>query len=210
MTENAQPPLPDDAVSRSASVNQLTVLVKDMEEVFRSVEPHPNNMKTFGHRIRNVLLLAAMEFENECKGLLSANTYTPAGKWSTVDFVKVLAPLRLDEFEVELPFYPEVPPRKPFQGWSPLAPTQNLGWYDAYNAVKHDREHEFRRATLETAIDALMACAIMLTAQYRIIRTWRDQIGEFFYFKSIPAWSPIQCYVYDPNPGVWQSVRFKF
>jgi hypothetical protein len=153
IAENKDPPLPHDPVSLSSSLNQLTVLVRNLEEIFRSIEPTQDNMRVYGHLIRNTLLLAAMEFENECKGVLEAHGYSPAsgsGRWSTVDFIKLLAPLMS---------------RKPFQCWDASAPTQSLPWYDAYNAVKHDREREFHRATTESAIDAVTACAIMLAAE---------------------------------------------
>jgi hypothetical protein len=212
MEENAQPPLPHDAVSMSSSVNQLTILVRNLEEIFRSIEPSQANMQTYGHLIRNTLLLAAMEFENECKGVLTANGYSPApanARWSTADFVKVLSPLRLQEFEVDLSFYPALASRKPFQGWNIPAPTQSLLWYDAYNAVKHDREREFHRATLEAAIDAVTACAIMLAAEYRATWSWRDQIGGFFSFVKSPEWAPTQRYIFC-RPGGWQSIQFPF
>jgi hypothetical protein len=73
MEENAQPPLPHDTTSMSSSMNQLTSLVRNLEDIFRSVEPNQANMQTYGHQIRNTLLLAAMEFENECKGVLNEN-----------------------------------------------------------------------------------------------------------------------------------------
>jgi len=213
MEENADRPLPHDAVSLSSSLNQLTVLVRNLEEIFRSIEPTQANMHVYGHLIRNTLLLAAMEFENECKGVLSANGYIPpsaSGRWSTVDFIKVLGPLRLQEFEVNLSFYPAIASRKPFQGWNANAATQSLSWYDAYNAVKHDREREFHRATIESAIDAVTACAIMLAAEYRVIWSWQDQIGGFFSFIKNPEWRPEQRYVFHPNAGGWQSVHFAF
>ena len=37
----------------------------------------------------------------------------------------------------------------PFALWEEARPTGSLAWYDAYNAVKHDRERNFSRATLE-------------------------------------------------------------
>ena len=40
------------------------------------------------------------------------------------------------------------------------------------NAVKHDRENAFSKATLENAIDAITACAIMLVAEYSLIPSW--------------------------------------
>ena len=184
MEENADPPLPHDAVSLSSSLNQLTVLVRSLEEIFRSIEPTQANMHVYGHLIRNTLLLAAMEFENECKGVLNAHGYIPAstsGRWSTVDFIKVLGPLRLQQFEVNLSFYPAIASRKPFQGWmlrllhspchgmTPIMQSNTTG-----NASFNVRR--------ESAIDAVSACAIMLAAEYRAVWSWKDQIGGFFSF----------------------------
>ncbi|WP_342111620.1 hypothetical protein [Methylobacterium sp. SI9] len=216
MAENAQMTLPHNANSLSSSINQLSVLVDNIKDVFRSVEPDQNNLSVYGHNIRNLLLLAAMEFENECKGIMSANGYVPQrgqNYWSTVDFVKLLQPLRLAEFEVRLRYYPAIQPRIPFANWSDQAPTQSLPWYEAYNATKHDRENNFSRATVEHAIDALTACAIMHAAQYRNIKIWKDQIGDFFHFWEYPEWAIEDRYVNRkrPNhPPQWVPVLYNF
>ena len=70
--------------------------------------------------------------------------------------------------------------------------------------------HEFRgyRATLEAAIDAVTACAIMLAAEYRVIYSWKDQIGDFFSFVKSPKWTPTQRYTFRPDGGGWQSIQF--
>lgn len=216
MAENAQPQLPHDNNSLASSLNQLALLVASIRDIFYSIEPHQNNINVYGHLIRNTLLLAAIEFENECKGVLSANEYTPVGntnRWTTGDFVKVLHPLRLLEYEVQLGYYPAIIPRLPFAGWNSQAPTQSLLWYDAYNAVKHDREANFARATVEHAIDAVTACAIMLAAQYRIIPNWKEQIGGFFVFRKHPDWPIEQRYVNSTRPGrprQWSDRPFSF
>jgi hypothetical protein len=139
-----------------------------------------------------------------------ASKASTSGRWSTVDFIKVLGPLRLQQFEVNLSFYPAIASRKPFQGWNAKAATQSLPWYDAYNAVKHDRAREFQRATIESAIDAVTACAIMLAAEYRAVWSWKDQIGGFFSFIKSPEWRPEQRYVFYPNAGRWQNIHFSF
>ena len=54
----------------------------------------------------------------------------------------------------------------PFAQWSDVAPTKSLAWYDAYNAVKHHREAEFSKATLEVLLDAVAALHIMQVAQW--------------------------------------------
>jgi hypothetical protein len=70
--------------------------------------------------------------------------------------VNLKAAMRLDEYGVEFPSYPRLPPISPFAGWgSSDKPTQALAWYDAYNAVKHNREAEFERATLGHAFVGL-------------------------------------------------------
>jgi len=57
--------------------------------------------------------------------------------------------MKLDQFAVVFPNYPWLPPFKPFNGWGATGkPTQELAWYDDYNATKHDRESAFERATL--------------------------------------------------------------
>jgi D-galactarate dehydratase / Altronate hydrolase, C terminus/SAF domain len=45
-------------------------------------------------------------------------------------------------------------------------PTKSLAWYDAYHGVKHNRENEFRRGTLERAFEAVSACIVLLVAQF--------------------------------------------
>lgn len=215
MAENKQMALPHNASSLASSVNQLSVFTRNLREIFYSVEPDQNNLNVYGHTIRNTLLLAAMEFENECRGVLSANGYVPPNgqdRWSTVDFVKVMQPLRLAEFEVRLRHYPSIAPRFPFANWNDQAPTQSLVWYHAYNAVKHDRETNFSRGTLEYAVDAVTACAIMLAAQYRIIYNWKDQIGDFFHFYDFPNWTIENRYVNWTGTArqQWDAVPYNF
>lgn len=214
--ENAQTPLPHDKSSLSTSLNQLSIMVEQFKEIFKSVEPTGRNLQSFGSLIRNVLLLAAMEFENECKGVLNANGYKPVGggdRWTTVDFVKTLRPLRLGEYQVRLGYYPNLQPWTPFAGWSSVQPTQTLPWYAAYNAVKHDREVNFHQSTIENALNALIGCAIMLAAQHRLITNWKDQIGAFFQFSKHPDWRPEELYINRSGAAAteqWTSIQYNF
>ena len=196
MAENRQGPMPHNPESLAASVNQLDILVSMLKDVFRSIEPNPSNFDSYGSLIRNILLLAAMEFENECRGILNANGYVGTStRLNTNDYVKICGPLRLQDYGVALPFFPSLPKCYPFKDWRTQNPTQSLLWYDAYNATKHDRDSSFARATLKYAIDAVIACAIIITAQYRIVRSWRDQIGDFFSFVETPNWPMSEHYL---------------
>lgn len=62
--------------------------------------------------------------------------------------------------------YPDLPATSPFSGWNAMRSTRSLTWYDDYNGTKHDRESNFGRATLRSAIDSVCAVAVMLCAQF--------------------------------------------
>ena len=64
--------------------------------------------------------------------------------------------MRLDAYAASFPSYPRLKPVSPFLGWGTSGkPSQELDWYDAYNATKHNRENEFGRSTLEHAFAAV-------------------------------------------------------
>jgi hypothetical protein len=41
-------------------------------------------------------------------------------------------------------------------------------WYQAYNAVKHDRDVHFKKATLVNVLDAVAGLLVILFAQFRV------------------------------------------
>ena len=110
-----------------------------MEDVFETVEPSQSNLTAYGHKIREILLLAAMEVEASWAAVLKVNNH-PGSRFSTNDYVKLLQPMLLDSFKLTLRSYPKFPAIIPFKGWNPQSPTKSLDWYDAYNQTKHDRE----------------------------------------------------------------------
>ena len=184
-TENGAVYPPHDAGALAASMNQLSILSDELQIVLETVEPNQDNMNYYGHAISNLLILASMNFENECKGVLRENGYAISARTNTTDYVKILPALRLSEYSVNFPFFPQIETRAPFLGWNDAAATRSLNWYDAYNAVKHNRHESLSRATLSQAINSIAACAIMIAAQYRSVEAWTDQIGGFFHFSGI-------------------------
>lgn len=207
--ENMAGTLPHDRIALANSVNQLAIMIRDLRSIMDYIHPNNQNLECYGHHTRSVLVLAAMDFENECKGLLRAHNYNVANdRFTTNDYVKVAAPLRLEDYEITLSHYPSLPPIKPFDGWDRSNPTLSLPWYHAYNKCKHDREAHFDQATLKNAIHAVCGVAVMLTAQYRIIKSWRDQIGEFFNFDKHPNWNAWEHVV--PSRANWQPLVFPY
>ena len=143
----------------------LKLLLAKMQDIFETVEPGPSNLQTYGHKIRELLLLAAMEVEASWAAVLKANGYV-RDRFTTNDYVKLLKPMRLDSFNLTLRSYPDFPGFTPFKDWDAAQPTKSLEWYDAYNKTKHDREQNLGVATLERAVHAVGAAVVMFYAQF--------------------------------------------
>ncbi|WP_370030783.1 hypothetical protein [Qipengyuania mesophila] len=177
---------------RAAGHLQAASLVSRLEKSFEYVDPDKDNLDAFGGEFRNILILAATEFETQCKGILRANGYSskPESHWNTNDYFKLEAAARLGDYSVRLSNYPWIEEVSPFRNWDGDAPTKSLGWYDAYNSVKHDREKHFKLATVLNAISAVSAVAIIGLAQHGIQYFRKPRtLGEFFHVVERPAWS---------------------
>jgi hypothetical protein len=143
----------------------VEILIQRMHHLFHVIEPDPDNLRAYGHEIRNLLLLGCMEVEAAWAAILRANSY-PGDRWTTKDYIKLIGPLHLPKYELKVTSYAGVPTLSPFAKWNDTQPTQSLKWYHAYNQTKHDREVAFHVATLSDAIDAVAAAVILFYAQF--------------------------------------------
>lgn len=176
------------------TLNQMRSLFGMLDSLFQAVHPSEDNMKSYGNAGRNLILLACTECEAQWRGVLRANGYAP-DRFTTNDFVKLLPAMRLDEYSVRLQHCPWLPAFTPFAGWDKSNPTETLTWYDSYNLVKHDREKEFHRATLENAITSVAAAWVMVAAQfgYSGVREFED-LSRYFHFEHLPRWRYSEAY----------------
>lgn len=169
------------------AINQLILLVERLQQIFRVVHPDENNLSIYGPEIRNLIILAATEVEAQMKGIMSANNYMHSSRYSTTaDYWKLKSPLKLESYSIKLTYFPWLNAFSPFANWESDQPTQSLIWYNAYNKIKHDRESNFEEATLTHAISAVIACAILLKAQYGNIDFWQQPYGKFFQAIQLP------------------------
>lgn len=184
-----------------------------MDRICQTVHPTAQTFDTFGHDIRNFLILACTEVENHWRGVLITN-HIVKNNFGTQDYVKLRAAMRLDEYAVTFLSYPWLAAIKPFESWNNASPTRTLLWYDAYNGVKHNRENEFERATLRHAFEAVTACAIMVVAQFGLhLDNWRrSELQTFFQFSGLPRWplSEVYIYPYSEAPTDWSPISFNF
>jgi len=150
----------------TGSFISLRILLNKLEELFETIEPSVDNLSVYGHKIREILLLACMEVESSWVAVLKENGYQQTMPWKTTDYIKLLSPMFLDCYRLSLRSYPNFPQFSPFENWNVGNPTQSLLWYDSYNKTKHDRENNLRLATLDNAVHAVGAAAVMFYAQF--------------------------------------------
>jgi hypothetical protein len=146
------------------SVLSCRILLARLNKLFETISFDIRNFTTFGHEIRNFLLLGCMEVESSWNGILTANGHN--GRKTTNDYVKLLQRLYLKDYEIKFVLYPDIISLKPFKDWEAANPTTSLFWYDAYNKTKHDRETNMHLASFENAINSIAAVLIMLYAQF--------------------------------------------
>jgi hypothetical protein len=154
-------------IERRLAEQALRILVQRLDEILTYIEPTRDGLKTFGHKTRELLILACTEVENIWKNYMNRVGATPAGRdFTTSDYVRLSRPLYLSEFEVSLPLYLDVQAIKPFYGWDALRSTQSLPWYDAYNKTKHDRSTHFNLASVENCISAVAAAVVLFCVRF--------------------------------------------
>jgi hypothetical protein len=194
---------------------QLSTLVRQLERVCETVHPEEPNLEAYGYDIRNLLILACTEVESHWVAILKANGVS-GGRWTTRNYVGLKDAMKLNEYAILFPDYPWIEPVAPFKSWEERAPTSTLPWYDAYNAAKHDRENQLKRASLRFVFDAVAACAIMIVAQFGEVfgfdlRT-SGRPRTFFWIRSAPNLDWADCYAetFENGNGEWTPVNYPF
>lgn len=195
----------------AASKGQALSLLRLLQRICQTVQPGPKTFAAFGHDIRNLLILACTEAEAHWRGVLVANG-AQRKAFKTTDYVKLVDIMRLRDFAVSFPDFPDLDPIRPFDGWGlGENPTIDLPWYADYNAVKHNREEEFERANLLCAFQALSAVAVMLVAQYG---PWglgyRSELSSFFTMRETPQWPQTDAYIRDPKLSTSNQTHTQF
>jgi hypothetical protein len=115
-----------------------------------------------------------VEVEANFKAILEENTSTapPKRSLNMTDYRKVDATHHLSSYEVMLPIWNGTPPiLKPFEPWKSARGLPNPGglslpWYQAYNASKHDRQDEFKKANFENLVMAVAGLLVLVSSQF--------------------------------------------
>ncbi|MDC5321638.1 hypothetical protein [Acinetobacter sp. AKBS16] len=156
-----------DTYQQRSTEQALRILIEKLDDIFLYVEPDQNGLCSYGHKSRELLILACTEVENMWTSTLQDAQVIPSNGrvFTTNDYVKLLPKLFLREYQISFKNY-SVRKFQPFINWDTTRPTQSLAWYDAYNKTKHDRNNAFSYATLENVMDAIAANIIMFCVKY--------------------------------------------
>lgn len=155
-----------DQEEKKSFITSTRMILRDLNTLFDYIEPSDDNLSVYSHRIYELLLRTATEFETNCKGILKANGYSkPDNEWCVKDYFKISKAARLNEYSLTFERWATAHEFKPFLEWNPSR-RETLSWYDAYNEVKHDRYGNFKKAKLEHLMNALAGLICIMHAQY--------------------------------------------
>lgn len=138
----------------------LGILLQKLQDILLYVEPSEDGLKTYSHKIRELLILSCTELE------CSFKEYNLGKNKGMKDYVQILSMINLAKHKLSLVGYTNPYKCCPFEKWNSTQPSQSLPWYDAYNQVKHNKDNSFHLATLENCINAIAANIVMFAIRY--------------------------------------------
>lgn len=151
---------------KKSLITATRMILRDVNSLYDYIEPSDDNLGVYSHRIYELLLRTATEFEASCKGILKANGYLkPENEWCIKDYFKISRAARLNEYSLIFERWATAHEFKPFIEWNPSR-REALSWYDAYNEVKHDRYGNFKQAKLECLMNAMAGLICIMHAGY--------------------------------------------
>lgn len=205
------------ANDRVSFIRAFHILSSDLIELFDYIEPSDNNKSTYSHRIYELYLRAATEFESNCKSILNHNEYVSARNLNIIDYHKINRATRFNEYDVILNIWnPEPLVLKPFAEWN-TGVFHSLTWYQNYNSVKHDRNTNFSLANIENLINTVAAVFIVLFSQFNVFAFDPNQLvdshmtdddgfisteSSVFKIKPATSWNSSEKYDFD-----WNSIK---
>ncbi|MNI04596.1 hypothetical protein D3C73_575220 [compost metagenome] len=167
-----------------------------LDDLFNVIEPDKKNFSSYGHKIRELLIISCTEVEYLLLKALTENGYTKKSIYKTIDYINCLTLFRLNEYKATLTQYSNIKIFSPFDGWDRNSPTRSLRWYDAYNAVKHNRGDNIAEANFEHVLDSVAAIHILLEAQYggKIFDKFHQRSDDksLFTTTAAPTWIPLE------------------
>ena len=137
----------------------------DVHGMLEFIEPADENLGSYSLKLHGLLMRICIEIEANLRAILEENLYSASAQWSMKDYRKVDRSHFLSRYQAKMPIW--TGQKKIFRPFRPWPDDQPLGWYQDYNAAKHDRHGSFKKATFGNVIEAYSALSIVLFAQFR-------------------------------------------
>ncbi|HAT2743898.1 TPA: hypothetical protein I8372_001464 [Citrobacter farmeri] len=156
------------------SKRELRILIEKLKDILLYIEPCDNSMASYGHKLRELLILTCTAIESYWLSYLkfaAPNIQRPR----TNDYVKLKDVLLLNTYKVNFINHPYLLEFKPFGNWDEERPTQTLSWYDDYNKTKHDSLLNFDKANLKNCIQAIGALIVMQCVRFSPLKVLSGQ-----------------------------------
>lgn len=155
-----------DINEKNSLIHTAQLIIRDLYDLFNYIEPNDVNINTYSHRLYELLLRTATEFEANCKGILESNGYVKpeGGNLNIRDYFKIEAAAHLSEYRVTFERWPNHR-FCPFDVWNATTFVA-LPWYQGYNHVKHNRFANFHEANLGNVMNAIAGLLCILHAQF--------------------------------------------
>lgn len=185
-------------------IQAFLLIRQDLLELFTYVEPADENLRTYSHRIHQLLTRTCIEVEANLTAILIENGYQQNSRNLNMnDYRKVNLSHHLSDYQARVPIWRHSRHIvSPFVAWND--PRSALPWYQSYNKAKHDRHRAFQIATFDCLIAAFCGLFVLLSSQF--LRDFYTPHGN------IGTWEGI--YRYDKNDdmesGIGNFLRIKF
>jgi len=154
-----------DIGEKARAKRELKILIESLHEILMYIEPSEECLKVYGHKTRELLILACTECESlwtdYIRLLGNTNQFL-----TTRDYVKLKDKLFLKEYVIKFTNHPMQFEFQPFVDWDEEHSTTSLPWYDGYNKTKHNKKDYFSEATLENCLKAIAANIVMFCVRY--------------------------------------------
>lgn len=161
-----------DQAESYALVDAAHRILQDLNQLFYYVEPCDDNCNMYSHRIYELFLRTATEFEANCKAILQANLYNKKGNINITDYYKINKATKLSGYKISFTRWQGEKMWMPFDDWNKEVIDDKgkiiippLSWYQAYNKVKHNRQQKFSEANLGNLMNAVAGLICILHAQ---------------------------------------------
>lgn len=158
---------------------------RELRSIFDFVELDEKNKDTFSFELYSLLLRACTEVELNCKQIMEANGATPQGRFFTmVDYKKLEKSSLLSKYTVTFPNWRQRNAitneleyvKKEFRPFANFDTSicKSPDWYEAHNQVKHNREENLEKASLENCMNAVAGILVLLYSQFgsRCVETY--------------------------------------